>query len=70
MTSRHDRIGSLRGDDNFFYSLTSELAGPVLKKQLDGLFDIGQSFFSCPPLANGPRELDTLHHIPPVLIFV
>jgi hypothetical protein len=31
-TSRHERIGSLGGDDNFFYSLAGEFAGEMLKK--------------------------------------
>jgi len=68
-TSLQERIGSLRGDDNFFYSLASDLTGVMLKKQLDGFFDVGQRFFSCSALTDGAWKLDALHRIPSVFVF-
>ncbi len=57
------------GDDNFFYSLASDLTGVMLEKQLDGFFDVGQRFVSCSALTDGAWKLDALHRIPSVFVF-
>ena len=59
-TSRHERIGSLGGDDNFFYSFASDLAGEMFKQELDRVFDVGQRLFLRSPLADGSGKLDAL----------
>jgi len=42
----------------------------MLKKQLYGLFDVGQRLLLRLPLADGPRKLDTLDGIASILILL